>query len=411
MTGEEGLYGALLARGLSRRTFLKWCSAMAGVLALPATYAPRIAAAVEAAPRFPLIWLRGQDCGGDTTAFLRSGKPSTAELLIETLSVEYHESLMAAQTADPSTAIVDAIQRYPNGYLAVVEGSIPTAEGGTFCLVGGRPFVDIVRDVTAKAAGTIAVGGCAADGGAPSAAGGATGASGVESVATGGRLINLPGCPVNVENLAATIVHFVTFKEFPPTDGWRRPLFAYGGLIHNQCERRAHFEFGEFSTAWGDEAAQKGWCLYKVGCKGPETYANCPTVRYGEGRSWPVKAGHGCIGCHSPHFWDAMGDAYLRLPSPTFGLAPTITVDQLGGALVGGVGALTVAHATGMTAVLKLRAAGDRRRAAKAAAEAAAGGDATTTSVPEAEAAADQEASAAADLEAEAAAESEVVDR
>ncbi|HEX9044604.1 MAG TPA: hydrogenase small subunit, partial [Candidatus Limnocylindrales bacterium] len=313
MTGEEGLYGALLARGLSRRSFLKLCSALTGVLVLPAAYAPRVAAAVEAAPRLPLVWLRGQDCGGDTAAFLRSGKPTAAELLIDSLSVEYHESLMAGEQADPSASLREAMARHPHGYIAVVEGAIPAAQGGTFCLVGGRPFVDIVREVAAGALGTIAVGGCATDGGAPAASGGVTSAAGVESIVIGGTVVNLPGCPVNVENLAATIVHFVAFKEFPATDSRRRPLFAYGGLVHNQCERRAHFEFGEFSTAWGDEAAQKGWCLYKMGCKGPETYANCPTVRYGEGRSWPVKAGHGCIGCHSPHFWDAMGDAYLRL--------------------------------------------------------------------------------------------------
>ncbi len=148
------------------------------------------------------------------------------------------------------------------------------------------------------------------------AAGGPTGAVGVAGVVPDGRLINLPGCPLNVENLTATIVHYLTFKELPPTDGRGRPLFAYGGLIHNQCERRAHFEFGEFVLAWGDEGAQKGWCLYKMGCKGPETFANCPTVRYGEGASWTVKAGHGCIGCTMPGFWDAMTPAYRRLPPP-----------------------------------------------------------------------------------------------
>ena len=189
----------------------------------------------------------------------------------------------------------------------------------------------------------IAVGSCAFDGGAPGASGGPTGAVGVSQVAGDGRLINLPGCPVNVENLTATIVNYLTFNEFPVTDSKRRPLFAYGGLLHNQCERRGHYEFGEFALAWGDEGAQKGWCLYKLGCKGPETFANCPTAMYAARTSWAVKAGHGCIGCTMPNFWDAMGPAYQRLPAP-IPFAPNISSDQIGLALVGGVAAVTVAH-------------------------------------------------------------------
>ncbi len=164
---------------------------------------------------------------------------------------------------------------------------------------------------------------------------------------------------MNVENLTATIVHYLTFKEWPVTDGTGRPLFAYGGLIHNQCERRAHFEFGEFVQAWGDEGAQKGWCLYKMGCKGPETYANCPTVRYGDGTSWPIKAGAGCIGCAMPDFWDSMSPFYRRLPSPIPPLPAPIpaplsaldvmSIDDAGVVIVGGIAAVAAVHGTIMT--------------------------------------------------------------
>lgn len=132
--------------------------------------------------------------------------------------------------------------------------------------------------VCGGARATIAVGSCAFDGGIAAAAGGPTGAVGVAALAPATALVNLPGCPVNVANLAAAIVHYLTFRELPPDDGRGRPLFAYGGLVHNQCERRAHFEFGEFVLGRDDEAAQKGWCLYRMGCKGPETFANCPTA-------------------------------------------------------------------------------------------------------------------------------------
>jgi hydrogenase small subunit len=236
------------------------------------------------------------------------------------------------------------------------------------CTIGGRPFRDVAREVCDGAVATIAVGSCAFDGGAPGASGGTTGAVGVGEIVGESRLITLPGCPVNVENLTATIVNYLTFDAFPVTDSRRRPLFAYGGLLHNQCERRAHYEFGEFALAWGDEGAQKGWCLYKLGCKGPETFANCPTAMYAARTSWNVKAGHGCIGCHMPDFWDAMGPAYERLPAP-LPFAPNISSDQIGLALVGGVAVVTGAHGVATYArEVRNRVVG-RRRTATAAAE------------------------------------------
>ncbi len=278
---DDGLYAAMVRRGMSRRSFLQFSAAMAAALALPASYAPRIAAAVESARRLPVIWIRGQACGGDTEAFLRSSDPTTASLLLEVLSVEYHESLLAVAGADADLARTNAMSLYPNGYLAVIEGAIPYGAGGAYCLVGGRPVADVAREVCDGALATIAVGSCAFDGGAPAASGGPTDAGGVRRVLGNGRLVALPGSPLNTVNLAAVIVHYLTFNELPPVDLANRPLAAYGSLIHNQCERRPHFEFGEFALEWGDEGAQKGWCLYKLGCKGPETMANCPTVRYG----------------------------------------------------------------------------------------------------------------------------------
>jgi hydrogenase small subunit len=360
---DDGLYAALRRRGMSRRAFLQFSAAMAATLALPAAYASRIAAAVEAAPRLPVIWLRGQTCGGNTEAFLAATRPTVAEMVLELLSVEYHESLMTLSGEAAVAARSAAAERHQNGYLAIVEGAIPTADDGMACTVGGRPFRDVVREVCAGAAATIAVGSCAFDGGAPGASGGPTGAVGVSEVVGEARLINLPGCPVNVENLTATIVNYLTLKELPPTGSRQRPLFAYGGLLHNQCERRAHYEFGEFALAWGDEGAQKGWCLYKLGCKGPETFANCPTRMYAARTSWAIKAGHGCIGCTMPDFWDSMGPAYSRLPPP-LPFVPNINSDQIGLALVGGIAAVTAAHgAATYGRELRNRALARRRRA------------------------------------------------
>ncbi len=318
---DDGIYAALLRRGVTRRAFLQWSVAMAAALALPASYAPRIARAVASSSRLPVVWLRGQDCAGDTMQFLQATEPTISQLLLDLLSVDYHETLMAAAGDASEKSLGDALATNPGAYLAVVEGSIPTADDGTWCMIGGVSFRDVVRRVCDGALATLAVGTCAFDGGIPGAAGGPSGAVGVGSIVSKGPVINLPNCPVNVDNLTATIVNYLTFKEWPVTDGMGRPLFAYGGLIHNQCERRAHYEFGEYVLAWGDEGAQKGWCLYKMGCKGPETYANCATQRYADGTSWPIKAGAGCIGCAMPDFWDTMSPFYQRLPPPV-SLAP-----------------------------------------------------------------------------------------
>jgi hydrogenase small subunit len=358
---DQGLYAALLRRGMTRRSFLKFSSAMAAALALPASYAPRIAEAVGTARRLPVIWVRGQTCGGNTESFLRAADPSVSAMLLDALSMEYHQSLLATAGAGADLARTSAMERYPDGYVAVIEGAIPDGAAGAYCLVGGRPVRDVAREVSSGIA-TIAVGSCAFDGGIAAANGSLTDAKGIRDVVGGGTLITLPGCPMNVVNLTSVIVHYLTFREWPPLDPRGRPLAAYGNLIHNQCERRPHFEFGEFALSWGDEGAQRGWCLYKLGCKGPEAMGNCPTVRYGDGVSWSIRAGHGCVGCVMPDFWDQMGPAYKRLPAP-IPFFPNVTTDMVGAAMVGGIGAVAGVHAVGMGVRYKQRARNERRAA------------------------------------------------
>jgi hydrogenase small subunit len=56
------------------------------------------------------------------------------------------------------------------GYIAIVEGSIPTGANGAYCTIGGRSALEIAREVCGGAMATIAVGTCAAFGGLPAAA-------------------------------------------------------------------------------------------------------------------------------------------------------------------------------------------------------------------------------------------------
>jgi hydrogenase small subunit len=331
------------ARGISRRDFIKFCSSMTAALALPLGMMPRIAEALEADNRPPVIWLEFQSCSGDSEALLRANQPTAAELILDYLSIEYAEVIMAAAGHQAEEAKWDAVEKYKGKYIAVVEGSIPMKDDGVYCCIGGETALNIARKVCGSAAATIAVGSCAAFGNIPAAAPNPTGAVGVKDAVPGATVLNLPGCPLNAENLTAAIVHYLTFGKLPATDRLGRPLFAYGKRIHDNCERRAHFDAGQYAESFGDEGHRKGWCLYKLGCKGPETFHNCPTVRYNEGVSWPVMAGHGCIGCSEPQFWDTMTPFYRRLPQvPGFGVEAT--ADKIGLGLTAATAAAFAAH-------------------------------------------------------------------
>ena len=148
-------------------------------------------------------------------------------------------------------------------------------------------------------AAIVAIGSCAAWGGIPASDPNPTGAKAVTEIIQGRTIVNIPGCPPNPYNFLSTVLHYITFGELPALDEQGRPKFAYGQLIHENCERRPHFDAGRFATEFGDLGHRKGWCLYKLGCKGPETYANCPAILYGDvgSGSWPVGTGHPCFGC------------------------------------------------------------------------------------------------------------------
>lgn len=284
--------------GISRREFSQFCAATATTLGLAAGSESAIAQAVAKAKRPSVIWLHYQECTGCSESLLRAEHPTLEKLILDTISLDYHETLMAAAGHQAEAARKASMKANKGQYVLVVEGAIPVKDNGIYCKVGGRTAVDIVKECAADAAAVIAIGSCASWGGMPSTDPNPTGASGVSQV-LGKPVLTIPGCPPNPYNFLATVVHFLTFGSLPAVDKLGRPLFAYGRIIHEHCERRAHFDAGRFATEFGDENHRKGYCLYKLGCKGPETYANCSTIGFGDvGESnWPVGCGHPCIGC------------------------------------------------------------------------------------------------------------------
>lgn len=289
--------------GLSRRDFMKFCAAMAATMGLPRGADAQIAEALTKKERPSVIWLHHQECTGCSESLLRSEHPTLEKLILDIVSLDYHETLFAAAGHQAEAARLAAMEKNKGKYLLVVEGAIPTKDGGIYCKIGGKTSLELTREVAQHALAVVAIGSCASWGGMPSTPPNPTGAAGVGEALGRNDIVTIPGCPPNPYNFLSTVVHFLTFGKLPAVDDKGRPLFAYGRLIHENCERRAHFDAGRFALEFGDEGHKKGYCLYKLGCKGPETYANCPSILFndvGTG-SWPVGTGHPCIGCTEKH--------------------------------------------------------------------------------------------------------------
>ncbi len=340
--GGRTLGEALSLRGISRRDFLKFCSAVTATLALPHDMVSQVAQTLENVQRPPAIYLAFQDCAGCTEAMLRMPHPTVAEAVLDLLSLNYHETIMAPSGEAAEAAKQAVIDE--GGYLLMVEGAISTKDEGVYCCIAGRTSLDLLQEAASGAVAIICFGDCASFGNIPAANPNPTGSVGVSDIVSGVPIVNMAGCPPNAVNLAAMIAHYLTFNALPHLDGHKRPDFAYGERIHDHCPRRPHFDAGQFVESWGDAGHRRGWCLYKMGCKGPQTQHNCPVVEYNEGTSWPIKAGHPCIGCSEPQFWDTMTPFYRRLPVVP-GFSVESNVDTIGLALLGVTAAGVGTHA------------------------------------------------------------------
>lgn len=287
-----------LTNGISRRSFLKYCGAVAAALGLGPSYAVRIADAFTSPDRPPVLWLHFAECTGCSEAFLRSTQPSVEQLLFDTISLDYHETVMVASGLQAEVNRDEILKNYSGQFICIVEGAIPTAQNGIYGTIGGRPMLDIAKTFIPKAKAVIAFGTCSSFGGLAAAAPNPTGAKGVLD-AVGVKTINISGCPPSPLTLVSTIASYLLYDKIPPLDGMGRPVFAYGRRIHDQCNK----PYG---------------CLEGLGCEGKRTYGQCPTVKFNDGTSWDVQAGHHCIGCTEPAFWDQFAPLYSKEFSTKF---------------------------------------------------------------------------------------------
>ena len=335
MNNSNSIADVLSSRGVSRRAVLKYATYLASVMALPAGASRVIAEGIAKAGRQSVIWLSFQECTGCTESLTRSGSPTLEDLIFNLISLDYHHTLMSVSGAAAEQAREAAMAANKGKYIVVVDGSVPLKDGGVYSTIAGVSNVDMLKETARDCLAIVAVGSCASFGGIPNARPNPTGAVPISKIITDKPVINIPGCPPIAEAMTGTIAYLLSFGKLPELDHLGRPKAFFGETIHDRCYRRPFYEQGMFAEGFDDEGARKGWCLYKVGCKGPVTYNACATLKWNGGVSFPIQSGHGCLGCSEPKFWD-QGGFYKPLSAATGMTGTTMGMAAVAGAALGG---------------------------------------------------------------------------
>jgi len=360
---EGSYYDWARRKGVSRRDFLKFCTITAAMLGLDLSAVPKIVKALENKSRMPVIYLNLQECTCCAESFIRSAHPLFADLIFNMISLDYMEPLQAAAGFQAEAARLKSMQDNYGKYVLVVEGSATLAEGGIYCTIGGRTANDLLKECADGAAAVIAYGSCATNACVQGAYPNPTEAVPIRRIVKNKPVIDVPGCPPIAEVITGTIVHYVTFGEIPELTSLGRPKAFYSKRVHDGCVRRAFFDAGQFVEEFDDEGAKKGWCLYKLGCKGPVAYNACAVTEWNNGVSFPVKSGHPCMACSENNWYDTSTPFYTHLaeiPNNVIGKNP----DQIGLAALGAAGVGVIAHGTA-TAVIKGREKSDKSKESK----------------------------------------------
>lgn len=336
---RDTYYESIIKQGYSRRDFLKFSTYMAAFMGLESSMVGQIAESLEKTPRIPIIWEHYQECTCCSESFIRSNHPIVADIILDKISLDYTLTLMAASGHQAEAAKKAVMDKYKGEYILCVEGSIPLGDDGNYCCIAGKSAKETFLEAAAGAKAIIAWGSCASNGCVQAAKPNPTGATPIHKIVKNKPIIKVPGCPPIGEVMAGVIVHVVAFGRLPELDRLGRPKAFYGKRVHDTCYRRPYYDAGLFAETFDDQNSKNGYCLYKVGCKGPMTYNSCGNIKWNNGVSYPIQSGHGCIGCSEENFWDN-GPFYERITKIP-GFAVESNADTVGkvaaGALVAGV--------------------------------------------------------------------------
>jgi hydrogenase small subunit len=284
---------------LNRRNFLKLSGKLAAVMGLSSTAIPQLAHAVGALAKgeTPVLWLQGQSCSGCSVSLLNTENPGPAEFLTEYISLKFHSTLSTATGEVAMNAINQTIEK--GDFFLVVEGSVPEGMPKA-CIIGGELFTEQLARAARKARAIVCAGTCSAFGGIPAAENNPTGSVSVPDFLQKRNinkpLIRLPGCPVHPDWIVGTVAHIAAFG-LPKLDDKNRPLMFYKRIVHDQCPRFTDYEREFFATKFGEPG-----CLFKLGCQGPVTHADCTIRKWNGGNTHCINSGAPCIGCASEHF-------------------------------------------------------------------------------------------------------------
>jgi hydrogenase small subunit len=355
---NETFYDVMRRQGITRRSFLKFCSLTAAAMGLGPGFVPKIAHAMENKPRIPVLWLHGLECTCCSESFIRSAHPLAKDVVLSMISLDYDDTIMAAAGHQAEAIVDEIVETHKGKYILACEGNPPLNQDGMSCIIAGKPYLEQLQKAAKDAMAIISWGSCASWGCVQAARPNPTRATPIHKAPGMGSapIIKVPGCPPIAEVMTGVVTYILTFGRLPTLDRQGRPLMFYSQRIHDKCYRRPHFDAGQFVEAWDDESARKGYCLYKMGCKGPTTYNACSTIRWNGGLSFPIQAGHPCIGCSEDGFWDK-GGFYNRLTSiDQFGIEEN--ADKVGGTAAAVVGVATAAHAA-VSAIKRSQHKGD----------------------------------------------------
>ena len=319
----------------------------------------------------PLLWLSAASCDGCTASLLGGASPRIEDALLgellpgKHLSLTFQTRLMVASGQHAMAHLEKAAADNRGKYLLVVEGAIPTKDEGRYCQLGecadGRVAyaAPTVIDLARHAKAVLCVGTCASFGGLSAAAPNPSGAVGVgpllrrAGVTT--KVVNIPGCPPNPDWIVGTLSALVLGGEVPQ-DKLGRPKAFYSTLVHDQCAYRGDFDRGRFAEHFGQQG-----CLFKLGCKGQVTFADCPVRHSSSTQGGCIGAGHPCIGCTRSDFPFAKSlfarvepsqlgfPALFPEPAPAnaseAGVGQYVAIGLLGvGGFAAGLGVSAVAH-------------------------------------------------------------------
>ena len=325
---------------ISRRHFLKLCTASAAVIGISQLWFPAIGEAFKKAAggSGSVLWIQGSACNGCSSSLMNTVHPNLREAVHDIINISYHPGLSTESVKYFPDFLMETAQRNQGRFILVVEGAIPLADNGSFHVIGedsrGRlvTLVEILEIIGSFAETIVSVGSCASFGGVPAAEPNDAECVGLEKLIEISKVINIPGCPPHPDWIIGTLAHLLLFGR-PDLDDYGRPKIFYEGLIHNNCPRRQYFDNSIFAEKFGDEG-----CLLQIGCKGPLAHGDCPTRLWNGASSWCVNANAPCIGCTDPSFPELTMPFYKRMPQIQ-GPGITSTADAIGI----GVGAATAA--------------------------------------------------------------------